>query len=41
MLPRRFKNSQNLERNIFDIKNKDASCAWEGLANTLKAQTSA
>ena len=25
----------------FDIKNKDASCTWEGLANTLKAQTSA
>ena len=41
VLPRRFKNAQNLERNIFDIKNKDASCTWEGLANTLKAQTSA
>ena len=41
MPPRRFKNSQNLERNIFDIKSKDASCTWEGLANTLKRQTSA
>ena len=41
MLPRTFNNSQNLERNIFDIKNKDGSCTWEGLANTLKAQTSA
>ena len=39
MLPRRFKNSQYLECNIFDINNKDASCKWEGLANTLKAQT--
>ena len=36
-----LKTPKNLERNIFDIKNKDASCMWEGLANTLKAQTQA
>ena len=26
---------------LLNIKNKDASCTWERLANTLKAQTSA
>ena len=28
-------------QHLIHIKDKDASCMWEGLANTLKAQTSA